>query len=94
MPSELDAIRDRLTKAAQSVGYIGAIRPVLLSNLKAAEAELAAASTAFDEWVQEQRELLTEYGRHMEGCNYPHGGEYGCKCGFLAILEREAQTIE
>ena len=28
---------------------------------------------------------LLEFGRHSEGCNYPHNKEYGCKCGWLKI---------
>ena len=27
-----------------------------------------------------------EYVRHSEGCNYPYGAMYGCKCGLLRTL--------
>lgn len=99
MPTEANAKRDRLTKAAQAVGHwehpvndtVSDSDAVQVMTARAeAEAELAAASSSFDEWAAEQRELLTEYGRHMAGCNYPYGKEYGCKCGFLAIVKREA----
>ena len=42
---------------------------------------------------KQQQELLTEYGRHSEGCNYPHGKEYGCKCGFLNVLKEHGYEV-
>ena len=31
-------------------------------------------------------ESAREYLRHEEGCNYPYGAVYGCKCGLLTTL--------
>jgi hypothetical protein len=31
---------------------------------------------------------LKEYGRHSEGCSYPHNKKYGCKCGYLDKLKK------
>jgi len=35
--------------------------------------------------LQEAKQDLLEFGRHSEGCNYPYGKEYGCKCGWLQV---------
>jgi len=43
--------------------------------------------------VSIERDRLWEYVRHSEGCNYPHGKEYGCKCGLLALDEQETKPI-
>ena len=32
------------------------------------------------------RKDFRHYGRHSEGCSYPHSEKYGCKCGFLDAL--------
>ncbi len=39
------------------------------------------AEARFDEAL----DALREYGRHLEGCSYPHDEKYGCKCGWLEV---------
>ena len=56
LKSSGDTIRDRLIKAARECGGLQALQ--IVASRDKAEAELAAASKAFDEWVRESRELL------------------------------------
>lgn len=46
---------------------------------------LQAVLAAKDKEIRRLQEDLLEYGQHLAGCNYPHGAEYGCKCGWLKI---------
>lgn len=35
--------------------------------------------------VRRLRQLLTEYGRHTEGCSAAHGDQYRCRCGWRDV---------
>lgn len=36
---------------------------------------------------------LRDYVEHSSGCNYPHGAEYGCKCGYLRTIDAYDRAV-
>ena len=59
---------------------------------KVAEAckELDSQIEGFKAEIVDLKQDLLEFGRHSEGCNYPYGEAYGCKCGWLETMKRLA----
>lgn len=72
-----------MTNEAQVIDPVAALlacrqeRDALAGQLAAARDALATV------WV---------YARHQEGCSYPYGEVYGCKCGWLEV-ETERATL-
>lgn len=67
---------------------------ICVLNLRIKELEVALGEATIDLAkgylrIKELEELLTEYGRHLEGCAAPYDKKYPCRCGW----DRERKHI-